>query len=83
MRYLYKRVREHGRRMAAYRGEFAPNHPVFPAGSATAIPASSKEVRPVAIDVPDLVYTADDDAAIDQYLKVESEFLHAFETHGY
>ena len=76
MRYAYKRLREHGRRMAAYRGEFPPNNPVFPAGSAAAIPASSQDVHPVAIDAPDIVYTAEDDAAIDKFLKAQSRFLY-------
>ena len=63
--------------MSACRGEFPPNNPVFPSGSAAAIPASSQDARPVSIDAPDIVYTAEDDEAIDKFLKVESEYLYA------
>lgn len=76
MRYAYKRLREHGRRMASYKGEFAVNNPAFPAGSAAAIPThTGDDLRPVAIDAPDIVYTVEDDKAIDEYLRAQSECL--------
>ena len=50
--------------MPLYRGELPEWHPAFPAGS----DAASKVVNtPVGIDAPKLVYTAEDDAAIDEF----------------
>ena len=80
MRYAYKRMREQGRRMRCYRGEFAPGHPVFPAGSAAAVPAApdgATRPSPVAVDSPDIVYTSADDDAIDELLKAQSKCLTA------
>ena len=55
--------------MASYRGEFAVNNPAFPAGSAAAIPThAGDDLRPVAMDAPDIVYTAEDDKAIDDWV---------------
>ena len=62
--------------MASYRGEFAVNNPAFPAGSAAAIPThAGDDLRPVAMDAPDIVYTSEDDRAIDEYLRAQSECL--------
>ncbi|KAG1777025.1 GMC oxidoreductase-domain-containing protein [Suillus placidus] len=60
----YKKTREIFRRMASYRGEVAASHPTFPEGSA----AACREVSgPVDLDAPDIVYTAEDDEAINQF----------------
>ncbi|KAI0633730.1 alcohol oxidase-like protein [Trametes polyzona] len=67
-RHLYKRVREIGRRMTCYRGEYAPDHPVFHEGSDAAL-QEPESALPVALDAPNLVYTAEDDAAIDKLLR--------------
>ncbi|KAJ3553624.1 hypothetical protein NM688_g3508 [Phlebia brevispora] len=66
LRWAYKRSREISRRMPCYRGEYAPWHPKFPEGSAA---AAGLDVRPVAVDAPDLLYTAEDDKAIEQHMK--------------
>ncbi|KAF8840047.1 alcohol oxidase [Paxillus ammoniavirescens] len=67
LRLAYKRMREWIRRMPHYRGEFQPRHPVFPEGSA----AECKENDgPVNMDAPDIVYTAEDDKAIEDYHKL-------------
>ncbi|RXW15046.1 hypothetical protein EST38_g10804 [Candolleomyces aberdarensis] len=63
-RWVYKHLREIARRMPLYRGELPEWHPTFPVGS----DAASKAVNtPVGIDAPKLVYTAEDDAAIDEF----------------
>ncbi|KAI0477587.1 alcohol oxidase-like protein [Xylariaceae sp. FL0804] len=66
MVWAYKAQRELARRMRAYRGEVPESHPAFPAGSAAAPkPADG----PVALDAPPLEYTAEDDKAIDAFLR--------------
>ncbi|KAH9481245.1 Alcohol oxidase [Psilocybe cubensis] len=62
----YKRAREVARRMKYFRGELAVGHPLFPAGSAAAV---GKETKPLPIDAPPIVYTTEDDLAIDEYHK--------------
>ncbi|KAH7915215.1 GMC oxidoreductase-domain-containing protein [Hygrophoropsis aurantiaca] len=64
LRLAYKRMREWIRRMPSYRGEYQPLHPVFPEGSAAACKESN---GPAAIDSPDIVYTAEDDKAIETF----------------
>ncbi|KAJ7067084.1 GMC oxidoreductase-domain-containing protein [Mycena amicta] len=64
LRWAYKWGREMARRMDAYRGEFEPDHPNFPVdGQAKCGPAEG----PVPIDAPDIIYSAEDDEAIDEY----------------
>lgn len=68
MRWAYKVSREYARRHPLYKGEMTggPGHPAFPVASAAAI----KETEgPVSISSPDLEYSAEDDAAIDRYLR--------------
>jgi alcohol oxidase len=60
----YKKTREILRRMASYRGEVAAGHPNFPEGSAAACREAS---GPVDLNAPDIVYTAEDDEAINQF----------------
>ncbi|KAG1810784.1 hypothetical protein EV424DRAFT_144856 [Suillus variegatus] len=60
----YKKTRELLRRMASYRGEVAAGHPDFPEGSAAACREAS---GPVDLNAPDIVYTAEDDEAIDRF----------------
>ena len=72
LRYAWKRCREYGRRMTSYRGECTSDRPDFPAGSGAAV--SPDHNTPVSIDTPDIVYTEEDDKAIDDYLKANSEF---------
>ncbi|KAH0827452.1 alcohol oxidase [Lanmaoa asiatica] len=68
LRLAYKKMREWIRRMPHYRGELQLKHPVFPAGSA----AECKEVDgPVPIDAPNIVYTTEDDRAIDDFHRMQ------------
>ncbi|KAG1724637.1 GMC oxidoreductase-domain-containing protein [Suillus paluster] len=60
----YKRIREILRRMPSYRGEVPAGHPSFPEGSN----AVTREVTgPVDMNAPDIIYTAEDDEAIDKF----------------
>lgn len=62
----YKKIRELFRRMACFRGEVASDHPQFPEDSA----ASCKKTEgPIPIDAPDIVYTPEDDKAIEEYIR--------------
>ncbi|KAG2037023.1 GMC oxidoreductase-domain-containing protein [Suillus americanus] len=60
----YKKTREIFRRMASYRGEVTAGHPNFPEGSAAACGEVS---GPVDLNAPDIIYTAEDDEAINQF----------------
>ncbi|KAJ8597332.1 alcohol oxidase, partial [Rhizopogon salebrosus TDB-379] len=62
----YKKTREICRRMPSYRGEVPARHPRFPEGSAA---ACGEACGPVDLNAPDIVYTAEDDAAIEQYCR--------------
>ena len=65
LKYGYKRAREYARRMPAYRGEYVPNHPKFVSSAALA----TGEIKPVAIDAPDIAYTEEDEKAIEEYTR--------------
>ncbi|KAG1859687.1 hypothetical protein F4604DRAFT_1957940 [Suillus subluteus] len=60
----YKKTREILRRMPSYRGEVPAGHPCFPEGSAA---VCRETTGPVDLNAPDLIYTAEDDEAIDRY----------------
>ncbi|KAG2055148.1 alcohol oxidase [Suillus hirtellus] len=60
----YKKTRELLRRMPSYRGEVAAGHPDFPEGSAAVCRETS---GPVDLNAPDIVYTTEDDDAIDRF----------------
>ena len=64
LQYLYKTQRELVRRMNLYRGELAAVHPVYPEGSAAGIRSG-----PLSGDIKDLEYTAEDDEAIDSWIR--------------
>lgn len=66
LRWAYKRSRELARRMPCYRGEHAPSHPAFPAGSAAACGARA---GPVGLEDPGIVYSEADDEVVDEYLR--------------
>ena len=66
LRWAYKKGREMARRMASYRGEYKHGHPRFSEGSQAATNASAS---PVDISSPDIVYSAEDDEAIDTYCR--------------
>ncbi|OAK97182.1 alcohol oxidase [Phaeosphaeriaceae sp. SRC1lsM3a] len=63
--WAYKKQREIVRRAKYYRGELAAGHPKFPEGSAAAAVEVSEPLK----DVKDLVYSKEDDAAIEQWLR--------------
>ncbi|KAG1798576.1 uncharacterized protein HD556DRAFT_1232260, partial [Suillus plorans] len=58
----YKKTHELLRRMASYQGEVTAGHPDFPEGSTAACREAS---GPVDLNVPDIVYTTEDDEVID------------------
>ncbi|CAI4212068.1 unnamed protein product [Parascedosporium putredinis] len=63
--WAYKKSREIMRRTKMYRGEVALGHPKFPAGS----PAACVELDAELSDVKDIEYSAEDDKAIEQWLR--------------
>ncbi|KAH7243896.1 hypothetical protein MRS44_017054 [Fusarium solani] len=63
--WAYKKQRAIMRRTAMYRGEVAAGHPRFPAGSAVACVDLDEPLR----DVQDLQYSAEDDKAIEQWIR--------------
>jgi len=63
--WAYKKQREIVRRAKYYRGELAAGHPKFPEGS----PAAAVELSEPLKDIKDLVYSKEDDAAIEQFLR--------------
>lgn len=62
----YKYTREIARRMPLFCGEAALLHPKFPAGSKATVVAESS---PFPMDTPPIVYTSEDDKAIEQYVR--------------
>ncbi|KAJ7484622.1 alcohol oxidase-like protein [Mycena latifolia] len=65
LRWAYKKGREITRRLPAFRGALTPVHPQFAEGSTAALTESS----PVPLDAPNIVYSAEDDEAIDTNLR--------------
>ena len=64
LRWAYKHVREIGRRMEFYRGDLQVGHPTFAEGSQAATHLTGV---PVEISAPKIVYSKDDDDAIDEF----------------
>ncbi|KIK41291.1 GMC oxidoreductase [Suillus luteus UH-Slu-Lm8-n1] len=60
----YKKLREIFRRMPSYRGEVPAGHPSFPEGSAA---VCGETCGPVDLNAPDIIYTTEDDEAIDKF----------------
>ncbi|CAE6431149.1 unnamed protein product [Rhizoctonia solani] len=65
--WAYKHSREIARRLPQYRGEFAALHPSFPDGSAAA--CTKIDGPPDVENMKDIVYTAEDNKAIEAYLR--------------
>ncbi|OTB01433.1 putative alcohol oxidase [Hypoxylon sp. CI-4A] len=65
--WLYKKQRELIRRMASYRGETAQFHPPFAAESDAAL--VTLDDGPLPADVADIVYTAEDDAVLEKWIR--------------
>jgi alcohol oxidase len=55
--------------MPFFAGELPIGNPSFPQGSA----AAYKDAHPVDISAPDIVYSAEDDDAIDTYIRNSSK----------
>lgn len=68
--WMYKKSREIARRLPSYRGEFALLHPKFPSGSAA---ACVRLDGPPPADVEDFVYTPEDNAAIEEFVRDRSD----------
>lgn len=62
----YKRTREYARRLPSYRGEVEGRHPAFHPASKAAVGARD---GPVPILSPDLEYSAEDDRALEDYIR--------------
>ncbi|RPD77156.1 alcohol oxidase-like protein [Lentinus tigrinus ALCF2SS1-7] len=62
----YKLSREFARRMPSYRGEVIGGHPNFPKGSKA---ASRLADGPVPVSEPDIVYTSEDEKALEDYVR--------------
>ncbi|CAE6393443.1 unnamed protein product [Rhizoctonia solani] len=65
--WAYKHAREVIRRISAYRGEFEALHPKFPEGSAAA--CTKIDGPPDVENLKDIVYTPEDNKAIEAYLR--------------
>ncbi|RMZ73480.1 alcohol oxidase [Pyrenophora seminiperda CCB06] len=66
--WAYKKQREILRRTAYFRGELAAGHPKFPASSPAAVQENVTEA-PVSAEVQDVVYSEEDDRAIEQWIR--------------
>ena len=64
--WAYKKLREVTRRMQCYRGEVPEWAPAFAADSPAAL---ADLTEPLPEDVPDIVYTAEDDAALEAHIR--------------
>lgn len=64
--WLYKRQREIVRRLDVYRGEVVPIHPPFAADSDA---ACKKRDGPLPPDIADIVYTADDNEVLKNWVR--------------
>ncbi|KAG2095430.1 GMC oxidoreductase-domain-containing protein [Suillus discolor] len=64
LNFAYKKMREILRRMPSYRGEVPAGHPRFSDGSAAVCGETS---GPMDLNAPDIIYTAEDDEAIDRF----------------
>jgi alcohol oxidase len=65
--WAYKKQREIMRRLPSYRGEMAAHHPPFAPGSQAA--TLSRRDGPLPADVPDIEYSAEDDAVLEKWLR--------------
>ena len=64
MRWAYKHIREIARRTKFYLGDVQVGHPAFPEGSQAATQPTG---TPVEISASKIVYSKEDDDAIDEY----------------
>ena len=73
LRWAYKHVREISRRMEFYRGEVQVEHPTFAEGSQAATHGTG---TPVEISAPKIVYSKEDDDAIDEFHRRTGSFIY-------
>ena len=66
LKFGYKLSREFARRLPCYEGEYTPNQPQF---SPTSEVVCKQNVKPVPVDAPRLKYTAEDDVALEAYIR--------------
>ena len=72
LRWGYKKARELARRLKYYAGDVVVGHPNFKPGSKA---ATSQSNTPTAITAPKIVYSKEDDDAIDEYHRRTGWFL--------
>ena len=63
----YKFSREIARRMPHFRGEHAPLHPLFEPGGPASVIAQAE--GPVALDTPRIIYSEEDERALEAYVR--------------
>ena len=72
LRWGYKKTRELARRMKYYAGDVVIGHPNFKPGSKA---ATSQSDSPTALTTSEIVYSKEDDDAIDEFHRRTSRFL--------
>ena len=71
LRWAYKHAREIGRRMEFYRGDLQVGHPIFAEGSQAVTQLAG---TPVEISAPKIVYSKEDDDAIDEFHRLVGSY---------
>ena len=75
LRWAYKHVREIARRMEFYRGDLQGGHPAFAEDSQAAVTTlQAGSSTPVDISAPKIVYSKEDDDAIDEFHRRSGSF---------
>ena len=72
LRWAYKHVREIARRMKLYHGDLQVGHPAFAEGSQA---ATQSVGTPVEISASKIVYSKEDDDAIDEYHRRTGSYI--------
>ena len=75
----YKFTREIARRMPHFRGEPTALHPAFAPGGPASIIAHAEE--PIAFDTPRIVYSEEDERALEAFVRANSALLLHFPLH--
>ncbi|KIK54126.1 hypothetical protein GYMLUDRAFT_100155 [Collybiopsis luxurians FD-317 M1] len=69
LKWSYKHTRELARRMRSYRGEVLSGHPAFPSATSSSAATTADASGPVDVDTPKIVYSAEDDKAIEEHIR--------------
>ena len=72
MRWAWKKLLEYARRIRFYKGAISASAPVFKKESQAAQALAATE--PVPVDTPDVVYDAEDDKVLDDFIAATSKF---------